>query len=196
MNRATRKITHEGGAMSSEHEMSELQEAAEHGREQANLAPVSLTMSILAVLVAVAALLSHRAHTEEVLLQNKATDQWAYYQAKYIRRHTMEQMDELLSVVPLKDAAAADALVKKNEAAIEKSKGEQEKIQQDAKALEDEVALFEHRANRYDLGETLLEVGLVICSITLLTRRRTYWFAGMAFGAAGVVLTIMGRLHL
>src|ERR1700692_1100536 len=110
--------------MSAEEEMSELQEAAEHGREHSNLAPISLTMSILAVLVA--ALLSHRAHTEEVLLQNKATDQWGYYQAKNIRRHTMEQLDELLKVVPLKDASAAAAFVKKNEAAIEKSKGEQE----------------------------------------------------------------------
>ena len=60
--------------MSAEHEMEELKEAAEHGREHSNLAPVSFTMAILAVLVAVAALLGHRAHTEEVLLQNKATD--------------------------------------------------------------------------------------------------------------------------
>ena len=181
--------------MSNEHEMNELKEAAEHGSEHAELAPVSLTMAILAVLVAIAALLGHRAHTEEVLLQNKATDQWAYYQAKNIRRHTMEQFDQLLTVVPVKDAAAAEALIKKNEAAIEKSGGEQEKIQEEAKALESEVALFEHRANRYDLGETLLEVALVISSVTLLTRRRHYWFAGIAFGIAGVVLTAMGWLR-
>jgi hypothetical protein len=180
--------------MSSEHEMEELQEAAEDGREHSNLAPVSFTMAILAVLVAVATLLSHRAHTEEVLLQNKATDQWGYYQSKNIRRHTMEQLDELLKVVPLKDAAAAEALIKKNEAAIGKSTGEQDKIQESAKALEDQVDLFEHRANRYDLGEALLEVGLVICSITLLTKRRSFWFAGVAFGIAGVVITIMGAL--
>ena len=62
----------------------------------------------------------------------------------------------------------------------------------EATATEGEVKLFTHRANRYDLGETLLEVGLVICSITLLTKRRHYWLAGIAFGAAGVVLTILG----
>ena len=90
--------------------MEELQEAAEHGREHSNLAPVSFTMAFLAVLVAIATLLSHRAHTEEVLLQNKATDQWGYYQAKNIRRHTMEQLDELLKVVPLKDAAGRRSL--------------------------------------------------------------------------------------
>ncbi len=182
--------------MSTEHEMDELKEAAEHGSEYGSLAPVSVTMAILAVLVAIAALLGHRAHTEEVLLQNKATDQWAYFQAKNIRRHTMEQFDELLKVLPVKDAVAAEALIKKNEAAIERSTGEQEKIQEEAKALESEVALFEHRANRYDLGETLLEVGLVISSITLLTRRRYYWLAGIAFGIAGVAATTIGWLHL
>ncbi len=181
--------------MSAEHEMEELQEAAEHGREKSNLAPVSFTMAILAVLVAVASLLGHRAHTEEVLLQNKATDTWGYYQAKNIRRHTMTQVDELLKVLPLKDSAAAGTLLKKNEAAIEKSTVEQEDIQKEATAMEAEVKLFEHRANRYDLGETLLEVGLVICSITLLTKRRVFWFAGIVFGIAGIVLTAMGALY-
>jgi hypothetical protein len=127
--------------MSTEHEIEELQEAAEHGREQSKLAPVSLTMSILAVLVAVAALLSHRSHTEEVLLQNKATDQWGYYQAKNIRRHTMSQVDELLKVLPVKDTGAAEALLRKNEAAIEKSVGEQEEISKEAKATEAEVEI-------------------------------------------------------
>jgi len=178
--------------MSTEHEMEELQEAAEHGREQGKLAPVSFTMAILAVLVAVAALLGHRAHTEEILKQDKATDTWNYYQAKNIRRNTMEQVDELLKVVPLKDAAGAEALLKKNEAYIEKQKGDQEKIQEEAKGLEAEVDLCTHRANHYDLGETLLEVGLVICSITLLTKRRSYWIAGILFGVLGVIATVMG----
>jgi len=47
-----------------------------HGEYRYTL-PVSLTISILAVLVAGAALLSHRAHTEELLLQSQASDQWA-----------------------------------------------------------------------------------------------------------------------
>jgi len=180
--------------MSEEHEMEELQEAAESGREHSNMAPVSLTMAILAVLVAIAALLGHRAHTEEVLLQDRATDTWNYYQAKNIRRHTTEQLDELLKVLPLKDAAAADTLVKKNEAAIAKSKGEQDEIQNKARELEAEVEMFTHRANHYDLGETLLEVGLVICSITLLTKKRHYWIAGIIAGAAGVVATALGLM--
>jgi hypothetical protein len=37
--------------------------------------PVAVTLSILAVLVAIATLLGHRASTEEIILQTKATDQ-------------------------------------------------------------------------------------------------------------------------
>ncbi len=179
--------------MSTEHEMEELQEAAEAG-QHSHLAAVSLTMSILAVLVAVAALLSHRSHTEEVLLQDKATDTWNYYQAKNIRAHTTEQIDELLKVVPLKNPEAAEALLKKHEAALEKSKEERAEVMKEARALEAEVALYTHRADRYDLGETLLEVGLVICSITLLTKRKTYWYAGILAGIVGVVATALGLL--
>jgi hypothetical protein len=53
-------------------EAQELQEHAEHARHDPSLAPVSLTMAILAVLVAAAALLGHRAHTEEIILQTRA----------------------------------------------------------------------------------------------------------------------------
>jgi hypothetical protein len=71
-------------------ELSELQENAEHGRENPSLAPISVTMAILAVCVAVVSLLGHRSHTEELLMQNRATDQWAYYQAKNIRLHNYD----------------------------------------------------------------------------------------------------------
>ena len=47
--------------------------------------PVAFTMSVLAVLVAVMTVLGHRTHTEAVLDQNKATDQWNQYQAQKIR---------------------------------------------------------------------------------------------------------------
>ncbi len=189
--------------MSTEHEMEELEEAAESGREHSRLAHVSLTMSILAVLVAVAALLSHRSHTEEVLLQDQATDTWNYYQAKNIRRHTTEQFDAMMKIMQSRDAKdpktaaeakATEELIKKNEAWAEKTKTEQEEVKKEAEKLQAEVKLQGRRANHYDLGETLLEVGLVICSITLLTKKQHYWIAGVVSGAAGVVATILGLL--
>ena len=79
-------------------ELTELEEQAEHAKEKPELAPVSLTMAVLAVLVAVATLLGHRAHTEEVVLQAKASDQWAFYQSQNVRRHVDELFLDLTSV--------------------------------------------------------------------------------------------------
>ena len=67
-------------------EAQELQEHAEHGRTKPALRPVAFTMSVLAVLVAVTTVLGHRTHTEAVLDQNKATDQWNQYQARRFAR--------------------------------------------------------------------------------------------------------------
>src|SRR5579859_104415 len=94
-------------------ELTELQEHAEHAKEDPSLAPVSVTMAILAVLVAVATLLGHRAHTEEVVLQARSSDQWAFYQAKNIRRHTDELFTDLTGVQPTSDPAALAKLREK-----------------------------------------------------------------------------------
>ena len=77
----------------------ELKEHAEHGAHEATLRPVAFTMSVLAVLVAVTTVLGHRTHTEAVLDQNKATDQWNFYQAHKIRANETELASDLLGVV-------------------------------------------------------------------------------------------------
>jgi len=40
----------------------------------------------------------------------------------------------------------------------------------------------------------LLEIGLVVTSITLLTKKRAYWIAGMAFSVVGIVAAVLGLL--
>ena len=90
-------------------ELQELQEHAEHARHNPDLAPVSLTMAILAVLVETVSLLGHRAHTEEVVLQNKVSDQWAYFQAKNIRGHEDKLFANLTAIIP---ASNGEALAK------------------------------------------------------------------------------------
>ena len=170
----------------------ELKEHAEHGSEEHNLAPVTLTMAILAVLVASVTLLGHRAHTEEVLLQSRAADQWAYYQAKEIRRRNYELFLDELSIFSLQDSAHADAIKEKYAKEVERYGEELKDIQAEAKKAEAEVKVEEARADRYDLGEVLLEAALVICSITLLTRKKIFWYLGILLGLAGIVTGIMG----
>jgi|SRR5579862_6827660 hypothetical protein len=171
-------------------ELEELKEHAEHAHNDPSLAPVSLTMAIVAILVAVATLLGHRAHTEEVVMQAKASDQWAYYQAKNIRQHQDDLFADLASAVSSKDAPAMAQLHDKSAQEADRYKHEKEEIQDKARELEREVASERNRADRYDLAEVFLEIGLVITSITLLSGRRIFWFAGMVFSAIGIVVSI------
>ncbi len=172
--------------MSHSEELHELHEHAEHGHAP-GMAPVSFTMALLAVLVAVVTLLGHRSHTEEILLQNKTTDEWAYYQAKNLRRNNLEALRDMMGAIEGKDAEKSEALQKKFESNIEKYGDDQKEIQQEARNLEAELKQMARRADRFDIGEVLLEIGLVITSITLLTGRRAYWKLGMVFGALGVM---------
>jgi hypothetical protein len=170
----------------------ELPEAPEGREEYRYTLPVSLTISILAVLVAGATLLGHRAHTEELLLQSKATDQWAYFQAKNIRLHEMQGIVDLLTALAPQERKetleARDKYVKE----IERYDSDKDDISEKAKEFEKERDLLSRRADRFDGGEALLEVGLVICSITLLTKRREFWVAGILVGALGVVMALTG----
>ena len=179
--------------MSSE-ELHELQEHAEHAAHNPSLAPVSLTMAILAVLVAVVSLIGHRAHTEEVLLQAKASDQWAYYQAKTIRGHNDKLFAALTAVTSSNNP---EALAKVREEFLNESEryaDEQNEIQKEARALESEVATERRRADRYDLGEVFLEIALVVTSITLLSGRRVFWHAGLLMAAVGLAIAAFGFL--
>jgi len=175
-------------------ELAELKEHAEHAKEHPTLAPVSVTMAILAVLVAVVTLLGHRAHTEEVVLQAKASDQWAYYQAKNIRRHEDEIAADVTSVQPTTDAAALSKVREKYSSEAAKYKDDQKGIEDKAREMEAEVTTERSRADRYDLAEVFLEVGLVITSITLLSGRKFFWILGILLAIVGIGLAATGFL--
>ena len=173
-------------------EIHEMQEHAEHAHEDPSLAPVTVTMATLAVLVAAVALLGHRAHTEELLNQTKATDTWAEYQAKSIREHGYEEFLDLLPLVGPKDTEAAEKTRQKYEKDVERYKEDREKLQERATDLEKEVEHARHTANRFDLGEVCLEAALVITSMTLLTRKRLYWNLGIALAVLGLGIAATG----
>ncbi len=167
-------------------EAHELQEHAEHGAHESTLRPVAFTMSVLAVLVAVTTVLGHRTHTEAVLDQNKATDQWNEYQAHKIRSNDTYLASDLLSVMTVADKAAAAHIAKGYTDHQAKWADQTKDDMEKAEALEAKVEQAEARANRFDLAEALLEIGLVITSVTLLTHSRIYWYFGMIFALGGI----------
>jgi Domain of unknown function (DUF4337) len=160
-----------------------------HGGEENPLVlPVSLTMSIMAVVLAAVTLLAHRTSTHELLLQAEATDQWSYYQAKNIRLHEMEANVDIFSTLSPKEAAKAEAMVQKYEKQVAKYESDKEDISEKAKDLEKERDILGRRADRFEGGEVFLEVALVICSITLLTNKKAFWFLGILLGIAGLAV--------
>jgi len=173
-------------------EIQEMHERAEHAQHDPSLVPVTVTMAILAVLVAAVGLLGHRAHTEELLNQTRATDTWAEYQAKSIREHSYELFLDLLAVTDFKNAERVETAKQKYEKDVRRYKEDEEKLQEQARDLEKEVEHARHTANRFDLGEVCLEAGLVITSMTLLTRKQFYWKAGMTLGVLGLGITGTG----
>ncbi|MFZ0270405.1 MAG: DUF4337 domain-containing protein [Acidobacteriaceae bacterium] len=176
-------------------EAQELQEQHEHAAGEPSLRPVSFTISVLAVFVAIVTVLGHRSHTQAVLYQNKATDDWNLYQAHKIRQYDTQLITDLLTTLPIRDQAAANKITDGYKSHLQKWNQDLVDAQNTAKEDEEKVHHAEHRADRFDLGEALLEIGLVITSITLLTRQRSYWYMGMLFGIAGMVAAALGFLH-
>ena len=168
-------------------EAQELQENAEHGEHESALRPVAFTMSVLAVLVAVTTVLGHRTHTEALLYQNKATDMWNEYQAQKIRSTDTGLAADLMSTLTVADKDKAAAKQKGYADHQAKWNDDFAKDQDKAKEFEKKVEEAEVRGNRFDLGETLLEIGLVITSVTLLTRARAYWYLGLLFAVGGIL---------
>ena len=167
-------------------ELQELHEHAEHGAHHREMAPVSLTMAFLAVAVAVASLLGHRAHTEEVMLQTKANDEWSYYQGKDVRLHADKQFAAMAEFVATSDPAKAQQARAANEAELEEYSKQTKEIQSEAKHLEDEMKIAGRRGDRFDLAEVFLEIALVITSVTLLSGNRMFWYGGVVLGVIGI----------
>jgi hypothetical protein len=132
--------------------------------------------------------MGHRTHTNELLSQTRATDQWAYYEAKDIRLRSYDLFLDELNVFTVQNPAEAASAKSKYEKEVDRYRGEQAGIEAQAHEYEDQVELFGRRADRFDLGEVLLEMALVICSITLLTRKRIFWIFGCILGAAGTLI--------
>jgi hypothetical protein len=175
-------------------EAQELQENAEHAEHAKSLRPVALTMTILAVLVAVVTVIGHRTHTEAVLNQDKATDTWGEYQAKNTRSYNTVLADQLMSVIAVSDKKAQQEIAKEHADHEKKWAADLKDLKKEAEDLQGEVKQAEARAKLYDLSEVLLEIGLVITSITLLTQKRIYWFAGLASSVVGIVAAVFGFL--
>ena len=164
----------------------ELQEHAEHAKEPFDK-KVAVTMAIIAAMLAIDGVMGHLLTTEELLLQQKASDQWSYYQAKSVRRYDSEVAADVFKGM---HSETSEALVEKYKKNAEKYKEDDEEISKEAKKLEAESHLKGDQAHRLDYGEVFLELGIVFASMAILTKRNVIWAASIVSALIGLVIAL------
>ncbi len=179
-------------------------QAAETFRNRA-----ALMIAIMAAILAVGGLGGGNA-TDDMIGNNiKASDTWAFYQAKNVRQTMYKIEAEKLKtslaagLVAPAERASAEARLKEYEATIARydsepdpndpSRGEGKKeLSATAKAYE---AAFEQAAQRddnFDFAEVLLQLALVLGSVAILAVNRWILITSAALGTLGALLTLNG----
>jgi hypothetical protein len=154
---------------------------------------VGVLVGVVGIFLSVVTIASHRAHTKAVIYRTEANDDWAYYQAKKIRENTSDVAATLLENLTA-DPAKVTAPLQKLKTARQKYADDAAGLQSDAQAKEKKTDNEEDRALKFDIGEGLLELGLVLCSLFFLSRNAFFPVFGMLSAIAGIALGIWGWL--
>lgn len=153
---------------------------------------IGIMAAVIGVFLAVVTIQSHRSHTQAVIVRTEANDQWSFYQAKKIKGHNLELGRDLLSNLPLTEKSAA--LIERYKIEMERYAEEAKEIQKEAQTKEKECVLAEKQALRFDLGEGFLELGLVLCSLYFISKKKLFPVLGVISATSGVAVSITGFL--
>ena len=144
---------------------------------------VALSSALLAVLAAVSALMSGHYANEAMIEQIKASDQWAFYQAKSIKSSVLTAKMETLQGMG-RPVSAGD------EDKRAQYETEQKDITKKAKTLEEES---HHHLNIHQVlarTVTLMQIAIALAAIAVLTKKKPLWFMSLALGAVGAVILV------
>lgn len=172
--------------------MAELEIHHEHheGSDPAGRA-VGILAAVLAALLAIVTILSHRAHTDAVLMKADANDKWSFYQSKRIKFHSLELGEDLLNAMPAK-TPQSDKTLERYASEKKRYARDSEEAQKNAKEKDAEAEHVEDKALRYDFGEGLLEIGLVLTSLYFISKSKLFPVIGVVAAVSGTVLAILG----
>ncbi len=156
-----------------------------HNARERWISQVALSSALLAVFAAIGALLSNHHANEAMIEQIQVSDKWSYYQAKGIKANLLATKLDLLESLGRKAP-------KKELEKLATYKAEQDDIASEAK--EKEETSEKHLRNHLVLarGVTLFQVAIAIAAISVLTRRRRFWYLGIAFGTIGLGFLVQG----
>ena len=168
---------------------------------------VALVTAVYAVVLAIAALGGNHAMKEMLLAQQQSSDQWAFYQAKVIREHLYRAQKMRLEVDLAERGAASrpearekmEALFKKFDEEEKRYGAEKKDIEKDAKKLEAVRDGFQARDPYFLVGEALLQIAIVMSSVSILARSGLIFSFSLVLAVVGAVMTANGYfmvLHL
>src|SRR5882672_3951868 len=112
---------------------------------------VGVLAALLAVLLAIVSIASHRTHTAAIIHKSTANDQWSYYQATRVKYHSLELGENLLAVIGSK-GERAEQMLADYERQKKKYETQGKQIQDKAQGDEELAERDERRALRYDIG--------------------------------------------
>jgi ribosomal protein S1 len=160
-------------------------EGHEHEAEDQWVNRVALSSAIIAVFAAIAALQSGHHSSEALIEQIQSSNQWAYYQAKGIKGHLLATKIDLF-------AANGHAVSEDDKAKLDSYRDDQEKISEIAKEKQEaaEHHLKIHQAMAKSV--TFFQIAIAISAISILVRRRKFWYGSLAFASIGLGFFVWG----
>ena len=153
-----------------EHLHEEINERAKEGKRWSLY--LAISTAFMAVLAAIAGLMAGHYSNEALIEQIKASDQWAYYQAKGIKA-------EIAALNPLKDNTQ-----------IEKYKTEQQSIKEIAEDFQKKSQVYLDKHIILARAVTLFQIAIAISAISILTGKRWLWYFAILISLIGVVFFI------
>jgi len=169
----------------------------EERREKSFTRRVALVTSVYAVALAIAALGGNSYGREMLLAQQKASDQWSFYQARSIREHQYRgQKLRLEADLVERGPAMREAARAKAEALLQRFADEEkrynttkEPIKAEAEKLEQERDRAEKRVFNFEFAEVFLQISIVLASVSILATSRPMFGVSLVAAVLGAVLT-------
>jgi hypothetical protein len=149
----------------------------------------ALTIAIIAICSSFVTNLGDNAKTASILKTSKASDQWNYFQAKSTKALLAAMHGDMimrLSSEERSDDARNRAVQLGKDA--QRYDVEKDDIKKQAEALEAQTAHFSAINDRCDQAVLLLQIAVVVCSVSILAQSHKFWGMGMLLGAAGIVV--------
>jgi hypothetical protein len=148
---------------------------------------VALTISILAICLSLITNLGDNAKTSAILKTSESSDQWGYFQAKSTKAQIAAMHGDLLmrlSTDDRSDEARNQAIRLGQEA--RRYDTEKNEIKLGAEKLVAEAAHMTAINNRFDKAALFLQIGVVVCSVSILAQSHKFWWLGMLLGTIGL----------